>query len=223
MRIFSCGIGRPLRLAAALAAAAVVPSARPLAAQQQSAADSAFATPFRAGQWGAEFAGGPQFSALGLLRFTSPRGAWVANGDVDLAGTRTAQSDPGAGEPETLHNRSASANLRVGQRRYVPLAAHAVRFASAGLIGSWSHERQERVFQTLRQTQWEVGLFGDLGASYLLTPHLSLGLTVGAWATYRDTRQRSEVRLTPPSSGRSRSRGVFLSSSPFSLVGTLYF
>ena len=90
-----------------LVATLILAMATPAGAQQ---VDS---LPFRAGQWGAEFTAA-DFRGVGVLRFTSPRHAWL----IDVQGRFTRQSgDADQIEKFEVVTDSDALQLRVGWRR----------------------------------------------------------------------------------------------------------
>ncbi len=144
------------------------------------AAQSTDSLPFRAGQWGAEFSASQSFGSAGLLRFRSNRSAWLLDVSASIrSGTRTGNL--------TTTDRS-SVDLRVGPRWYRPIGARLLQFASVGPSVSYLSEESnagsvQQVYQ-LDQHSTAFGLFGELGAAWLVTPQLSLGAAWQARAGY---------------------------------------
>ena len=63
---------------------------------------------------------------------------------------------------------------------------------------------------------WDAGIFGELGAAYFVTSHLSLGARVEASALFAESHRRAD------SSGW-RDREVNVGVRPIRVVGALYF
>lgn len=149
-------------------------SLAPSAARAQ-APDSAV---FHRGQWGTEFGIGGGFTAVGLLRFTAPTRALLVSVGADYAHT----SNTEYGQPVASDNVDLS--LRLGVRRYHALERRIYRTVTVGLFGSydWRRTKQDSV-RTLGEG-YGGGFFADIGATWLVTPHLGLGVKFGATASY---------------------------------------
>lgn len=207
-----------VRLAAhaALLVALLVTGAR-VGGAQAVAADS---LPFARGQWGLQVTGGANLVSVGALRFTSPRAAWLL--DVAASVIRSeVQVDASAGAPlppdadASQVNTSGSASVRVGRRSYRPLGRGVASFATAGVAAGYSSALSTHAGGG-RATMTTGGLFGDLGATFFVTPHLGLGAAVTLDASYARSRTRSSGTTT-----RASSVGVQL-QRPLALV-TLFF
>lgn len=178
----------------------------PNAVQPAPAADS---LPFRTGQWGAEFAINDGTIGLGVLRFRSPRKAWLLDASVGAAWAES--ESPNLGE---YRSSNVSVRLRAGPRRYRPIANGSAAYAGMGLTGSyaWATSGDNRA------RFWDAGVLGELGAVYFVTRRLSLGAQVEALAAYSQTRQTS---VSQP--GVARDRRVTIGTRPVRIVGALYF
>src|SRR6266699_4367703 len=75
------------------------------------------ATPFRKGQWAAQFQAGTAFSSLGFIKFRSPTHALVLDVHVGGAHSEDLRTDSSGNHFGGL-NSNASAQVRFGWRRY---------------------------------------------------------------------------------------------------------
>ena len=177
-------------------------------------------TPFRRGQWALQFGGGLSFGSLGAVRFTSPRAAWVFDVRLDGGhGASSSRTTTGTGDTtlESFTSR-ASASVRAGRRVYAGRGAQVVSFAVLGVIGSFVHDAGGlEGSYTIERNGWSAGAFGEVGATYLVSPRLGLGATASASATY----QRSTVKDSR--GGSSRGWDYRLAAPGIALVATLYF
>jgi len=182
-----------------------------LSAQESPADTSAF----RAGQWGVQFGAGFGLANVGILRFTSPRSAWMLLLDVSgefLNGTRT--DVLGATSDQKDHTVGIATG--VGKRFY-QAARHKVRsFQSIGVAGSYQDQKQSITGTTFTFTQWRAGALGELGAGYWVTQNLSLGGTANVSAGYSH-------RLTDGGASKVDENGWFVSGVNVLLVFGLYF
>jgi hypothetical protein len=213
---------RPLSVLAVLTASLIAQAAR---AQDSSRVDS---LPFRKGQWAGQFTASSEHSNVGVLRFRSPRVAWLINGNVSLSN----QTDQGSGQVDssTYSDRQqrtdSHVSIRLGRRAYHPLALHAGGFYSLGITGGGGWSRNTERFtvsppipgtgsQKVSSSEWHGGVFGELGASYLIIDHVSLGMITSIEGVYTATR----------TTGSQQRRGHILSLSTdvLSIVATVYF
>jgi hypothetical protein len=184
--------------------------------------------PFRKGQWAGQFTASSEHSNVGVLRFRSPRVAWLINGNVSLSN----QTDHGSGQADSStysdrQQRTAShVSMRLGRRVYHPLAYHAGGFYSLGITGGggWSRDTQSFTIsppvpgtgsQQVSSSEWHGGVFAEIGASYLIIDHVSLGMITSIESVYTAT------RIT----GNQQRHGHILSLSTdvLSIVATVYF
>ncbi|MCC6245836.1 MAG: hypothetical protein IT353_23590 [Gemmatimonadaceae bacterium] len=197
--------------------------AAPLAAQQS---DS---LPFRAGQWGAEFSAA-NFSGVGVLRFSNPRRAWL----MDLQGSVTRQS----GSSERMTNADVStdsetAQFRLGRRAYKPLVSRVVRYVGGGLSARYaSFDQYPTPFSvspplvyTPTRSQFEAGLFAEVGAQWMITPNLGLG---AAWSADVHVGRAETSSLTlysglPPSNTKSTVNTISASLGALAIRGSIFF
>lgn len=138
---------------------------------------------FHRGQWAMQFGGGSSLFNLGLLRFTSPRGAWLLDLDVTAVlvnGTATDVS--GTTEAD---DKNASGLLRLGRRSYHRPRGKIVAFHSLATEFGYQYIKRDfsgGVGQTIKQ--WSAGLYADVGAAYHVTENLSLGGNASVSAGY---------------------------------------
>jgi hypothetical protein len=204
-----------MRIIAALNVAALLVLAHALNAQSPSPAaptsQPADSLPFRKGQWGAQFTGGPELTSLGALRFTSPRAAWLLQLDANLAHEKQRiESGPDGPFPAAEERRytTGAAGLRVGRRSYRALGRRVAGFSTAGLTARYMRSEQNGGPVAVYGTSIGGGLFGDLGATYLVSEHFGIGASTGLEARYDwheasggITKMRGSnisIRLTPP-------------------------
>lgn len=140
--------------------------------------------PFRKGQWAAQF----WFfgdAGIGALRFRSPSSAWVVNGSLQAGGDHSTDR----------RTTRASASVRAGLRSYRTVVPRIARYHGGGIIADYSHYESE-----YESDQTEAisragggGLYGELGAEYLITRHLSLGANTSASAMVRGRKEGREL------------------------------
>ena len=119
---------------------------------------------FHAGQWGAEFNIGTGANAT-LLHFTSPNAAWL----MEFSG---GASSIGSDVPDGSTTKTSfwNGSFRLGHRTYSSGTTVVRPFHSFGGLVSGS---QTNNGSTTEDT-WAFGAFIDLGATWLVTPHLGL-------------------------------------------------
>jgi hypothetical protein len=89
----------------------------PLSLFAQDSTTGVVETPFRRGQWAAQFQAGTTFGSLGFIKFRSPTRALVL--DVRLGGSHTEALDTdSSGTRFSFLSSSAFTQLRFGWRRY---------------------------------------------------------------------------------------------------------
>ena len=170
--------------------------------------------PFRRGQWAAQvspnFAGGP--TILGVLKFTSPRRAWVLDGQVTLSKGFFVRRDSSGATQDSVDMSTVAVNILVGRRFYRALAPHAVGFVTVGAGGGFSLDRS---FSNTNALGWMV--FGEIGASYHPIHELSLGIFASLDARYGDS------KTTLAGSEKVEARGFGLTWRFKPIILTLYF
>ena len=160
-----------IRLRTAVTAVALVSLWAPVTLHAQAAE----ASPFHARQWGADFSIAGGFTGAGLIHFRNPTHAMVADLGVSvLSGT------PAGGGPGT---NSMSATLRLGMRRYRSVTRGVLGFGTLGLDVTHTHQFRGGP-APLNENGWGGGLFGDIGAEWLVASHLGLGASWGASVDY---------------------------------------
>jgi hypothetical protein len=117
------------------------------------------------GAWGAEASYGPS-TGVSLLRFSSPRTAWLLGAFVYLGQEASDQSTQTGITRST--NTTASLNVRVGRRWWTGEPNERMRpFVGLGVAGGFSKFGNTRTL--------EGSAIGELGATYFFGPHVSLG------------------------------------------------
>jgi hypothetical protein len=158
---------------ALLAAALLVPMP---AAHAQAALDSIAP---RAGSWGGEavYGGAPGAS---LLYFSSPRAAWLAGLTFSVSHeTADVTTLPGATATESGY--TAGVDARLGRRWWSADPRARLRpLTGLGILGGLTS------FQFGRT--WSAGAYGELGATYFFSPHVSLGASGELAAGYGEDR-----------------------------------
>ncbi len=194
-------------LAAALACV-VLPSV----ALQAQTADS---TTFRAGQWGAEFAMGG-FSSLGVLRFSTPRRAWIGAVTGRLENVER-ESDPSSPPfpPFGFAFERSGIDLSLGHRWYRDIAPRVQQHVTLGALISGARQNRVAPRQAdVSENSVGGGAFADLGAIWMVTQKLSLGaawnaqLVLGRTTTNGLPEQRQTTTSTTLSLGQVTIRGA---------------
>jgi hypothetical protein len=202
------------RLSPLLAVLALLPPL-PLSGQDSTGA----ATPFRKGQWAAQFQAGTAFGSLGFIKFRSPTRALVL--DLRIGGQHAEElttDSSGSNEFSNL-NSEAFAQLRFGWRRYSGdgRTAKIVSHYSLGVLGGFSHFAFRNVTDWRQTNSWTAGAFGDVGGTYLLTQKFGIGALATTTLSYSNG-------VTKDSFGtKSRDWSITGSALSASLVATLYF
>ncbi|MCC6929418.1 MAG: outer membrane beta-barrel protein [Gemmatimonadaceae bacterium] len=185
--------------------------ARPMAAQ------STDSLPFRARQWGAEFSAGNGFGSAGLLRFHSARRALV----LDIGGS----ASHGSRSAESTTTNSSGLDLRVGERFYRPITRRVVQFATIGVGARHSNNTTSVTWLGGTAEQKErmsaAGIFGGVGAGWMVTPQLSLGAAYEGRVDY--ARTHLEIRGSQSNDRTEDLNQVQFSFGNVALRVTLYF
>ena len=130
------------------------------------------------GTWAAEAFLGTSSSGASVLRFQSGSVALLFGADISY-------SHAGAPDGEALLASGTTANVaaRFGFRNYRGPTTDRLRpVVGAGLRTSYSETSSVL-------TTWSAGAYGELGAVYLLTHHISLGGTGELQASYGTRKQ----------------------------------
>lgn len=182
--------------------------AAPLAAQEPATGGDSL--PFRAGLRGAQFGIQNGAGSIGYIRFTSPSRAWV----VDVAGfiqrTKSESSSPFGGTDE--QSWGGLVTTMVGLRSHRALRANAVWFSGGGLRLGYSRESGGT-----SQTGYNAGVYGELGASYHVSPRMSFGAQSGAGLGY------GHNRVTFSGGNAQRSSSWSVATLPARLNVMVYF
>jgi hypothetical protein len=191
---------RTTNVVSSIALAAVIAFPATLHAQR-----SASSMPFRSGQWGAEFAASNDFQSLGMMRFLSARRALAFDAQFDNASSSIDGSD--------AETSSTSYGLSLGYRMYRNVTTGVVGHATGGLrMNSTSTSVTNGAGATTENDTRGYGPFAEIGASYFLTSHLSLGAAYGL-----------EYLMTSSTQGATKSSGHVLGTTPLSVRISLYF
>ncbi len=169
-------------------------------------AQAAERSPFRARQWGADFNIGNGFVGVGAIRFTAPDRALV----LDLSGDVATRTSNGGGP----RGNSNSFTLSLGMRRYRGLAPSVEMYHTLGLEAAYSHNYDAA--GPVTDNTWGAGVFGDLGAGWMVSPHLLLGASWRVEALYNHTSSKTPAVST---SGHR----LELSLGGVRLIGQLFF
>lgn len=185
-----------------------------LPAQGPSSSDT---TPFRRGQWAVQFGGGLSMVNLGVLRFTSPRSAWLLDLDVTLESLDGERTDLFNGTDESADETLTIFGARLGRRFYQAPYGRVVSYQALAIEGFYG-KQSIAISDTsdIRFKQVSIGASGELGAAFLLTPNLSLGGTASIFAGY------VEDELTDAFTSTKRS-GFLLDGIEIVFVAAFYF
>lgn len=143
------------------------------AVQDSTAADT---TPFRRGQWAAQFGAGFGFGSLGFMRFRSPTSAWVVDLRVSGGHSESLATDSAGTRFIGLDSRAA-VDMRLGIRTHRTETRKIVPFYSLGILGGFNHSAFSGGGGSGQRNGWSAGVFADVGANYLFTPHFAIAAT----------------------------------------------
>jgi hypothetical protein len=169
-------------------------------------------SPFHQGQWAAQFTGGLTLASLGVIKFRSATSALVM--DLRVAGVHREEflNDTVARVVSQL-----GLDMRLGRRGYRPVAEQVVVLHSVGVLAGLSHSVSTSPFGgSFRSNGWQLGPFVDLGAVYLVSPHLGLGATGTATLTYTRTSSKDPAATTSSTWQLGGGTGI-------SFAATIYF
>lgn len=174
-------------------------------------------TPFRRGQWAAQFQAGFSTGSLGFVKFRSPTRALVV--DLQLSGghSENIATDSTGSHFDGL-NSNVSTQIRFGWRRYRAGTAKLVSHYSFGLLGGFDHNVTRDPSFLSESNGWRAGFFGDVGGTYLVTPQLGLGALASAALSYSNS-----VSEYQPGNGKGRQWRIGGSAINATLVATLFF
>ena len=173
---------------------------------------------FRRGQWGAIVAIDQRVAALGVLRFRSPRTAWVLNANASGIAGETDLDMPDAEQD----SKAAGFGARLGLRRYRPLERRVAAYSGAGVTGTASFlDVQPSAGDELSARMYGAGLYGELGVEYRAARYVAIGVRSLADVTGR---WGSETRTTGAgTTTRTDRREVGASIGRLEVLATLYF
>jgi len=153
---------------------------------QDSASAAKDSLPFHKGQWAAQFTAGTTFSNAGVLYFRSPANAWIMTiaASYSTSSDRVDSSD--LGPKGTENTRAGSVTLRLGTRHYASMGKSTALFTTFGVLASGgSGSVSNSVGGSGKNSVFGTGVFGELGANYMITHHFSLGAAAGIQAIYQ--------------------------------------
>lgn len=137
----------------------------------------------RKGEWGAEVVLGPSITGASVLRFLSSRTALVVGANASVSHSKH-EIDDGFSFPDQSSTQS-NIDGRLGLRRYHSSAReHLHPLVGVGVRSIYTKLAAD-------SHAWTAGGYGELGAIYFFTPHLSLGATGEVSALYSKTTQRA--------------------------------
>ena len=189
----------------------------PLSLVAQDSTARTQSTPFRRGQWAAQFSVGSGFSSLGFLKFRSPTRALVL--DLRLGGShRESSLDDSTGSHFLGLDSDAFTQVRFGWRGYRGGATRVVAHYTFGVLAGFDHHAGSGLGSSFADNSWMGGLFGDLGATYLVNAQLGLGALASGSVTY--TTGTTEQQATGTKAHHWQIGGSAVSAA---LVATLFF
>ena len=189
----------------------------PLSLFAQDSTTRIAATPFRGGQWAAQFQAGSSFASLGFVKFRSPTRALVL--DVRVSGSHSeSQATDTAGTRFVGFNSNAFTQLRFGWRRYGAGEAKVVSHYTLGVLAGFDHRASGSTVGAFEDNSWTAGVFGDVGGTYLLTPRFGLGALAAVSLTYS-----TSVRTQKPLNVKGRDWQIGGSAVSAALIATLFF
>ena len=171
---------------------------------------------FRRGQWAMQFGGGSSFFSLGLLKFTSPKSAWLLDFQVSAVlvnGTFTS----GLSGTSDAQDRETSGFVRLGRRSFhrprgkvVPFHSFAAEWGYLNSTFDLGGGNRQMI------NQWNAGLYFDVGGVYRLTPSFSVGGNASLSGGYLD-------RRIDTFSGRFKGKGPYMQGVRVLFAVGIYF
>lgn len=203
------------KVALGLLAVAIVTSR---ARTQDSAGAAKDSLPFHKGQWAAQFTAGTTFSNAGVLYFRSAANAWIATVSASYHSSSNRTDSSSLGPRMTVDTWVSSATLRFGTRHYSSMGKSTALFTTFGVLGTGGSSTSSSSFGARGKTStFGAGVFGELGANYMITRHLSLGASAGIQATYQSNWSSDDSGLS------SAGRDFLISGALLSLTLGVYF
>lgn len=175
-------------------------------------------TPFRRGQWAAQFQAGSGFGSLGFLKFRSPKRALVLDVRIGGAHSESMVTDS-SGTRFAGFSSSVFTQLRFGWRRYGVGEAKIVSHYTLGVLAGFDHRASGSPGGGgFEDNSWIAGVFGDVGGTYLLTPRFGLGALAAVSLTYsRSVRTQTVLKV------KGRDWQIGGSAVSASMVAMLFF
>lgn len=191
--------------------------ALPVSLFAQDSIARADSTPFRRGQWAAQFQAGSSFGSLGFIKFRSPTRALVLDARISGAHAEALATDT-AGSRFIGVNSGASVQLRFGWRQYRPSETRVASHYTIGALAGFDHQASANPAGSDEQNGWTLGVFGDVGGTYLVTPRFGLGAIGSVALTYS-----TAISTQRPTNTRYRTWRLGGSAVSAALVATLFF
>lgn len=190
-----------------------------LHSQDSTVAQPSQSTPFRRGQWAAQFQAGSAFGSLGFIKFRSPTRALVLDLRINGGHTEILRSDSGGPNEFTSLNSSANLQARFGWRHYAGdgRGAKVVSHYTIGVLTGFNHFVASGFGESQESNGWSVGAFGDVGGTYLLTPKFGIGALASASIVYQNDAAETSTGL------KSRQWTISGSALAAALVATVFF
>jgi hypothetical protein len=158
--------------------------AAPLAAQ---GSDTTGALPFRRGQWATQFGFDGSFLSAGALRFRSPTSAWVVDALVQADRSTYERNGDATVPPVEMTATDFALGLQLGARGYRAIAPRVNGFAGAGVSGRAYSTRfvyPGSITETPTQREGSAGIYGEMGATWMVTRNLGLSGATQLAASY---------------------------------------
>jgi len=184
-----------------------------LRAQEDTTADSLL---FRRGQWAMQFGGGSSLFSLGLLKFTSPKSAWLLDVDV-FAVLVNGTFSSGLSGTSDAQDRDTNGFVRLGRRSFHKPRGKVVPFHS--FAAEWGYQNSTvDLGGGNRQmiNQWNAGLYFDVGGVYRISPSFSVGGNASLSGGYLE-------RTIDTFSGRFKGNGPYVQGVRVLFAVGIYF
>ena len=140
---------------------------------------------FHAGQWGMQFRGGSNLVSVGALKFTSARSAWLLDISSGANFFSADATDKFGGTSGKIDQQVLNVNLRIGKRAYQAPRHRVVSFQTVAIETGFHDLGFDQIPSGhIRQTTWNLGLNGEVGGAYMLSPSVSVGGTATVSAGY---------------------------------------
>lgn len=123
-----------------------------------------------------QFGGGTNLFSLGVLKFTSPRGAWLLDLSTDASFVDAKQTDQ-VGTTTSADEQFIGVSARLGRRFYQAPGRRVVSFQTIAVEGGLNDQMVDFPAGSVRRTITYFGLNGEVGGAYMLTDGVSVGGT----------------------------------------------